>query len=363
FYEEAAKAWELYGTKVGDAGSGEAIHGLVSAISRVSAPSSKSLENASMLVERLVQRSPEAETIEDSIDDVDPEELEGMDVSVGSWKVATAAAAEGEDVEVKKRHRKRKPRYPKGFDPENPSAFKKPDPERWLPKHERSDYRRKMKKKQMQLMRGPQGVVPTDGENVKTGPSTAQLEVSTERQTQHQKRRKNQRKRNSERKRRVGHLLSAYYSRTDSEVGATIGYACIEGVLLGSGDCVNGSTVPLSTSLQSSQHALSREIRQLHQRVEEGTYNDYELLVQTCIPSTGILNTAKVGRYREQAEALTQAVSQIDEDCRGLASSDLPMDKMERITELAATRDLVDLVAELLMLDRTVWPYASYGSA
>ncbi|KAF4696777.1 Signal recognition particle core component [Perkinsus olseni] len=307
FYEEAAKAWELYGTKVGDAG--------VSAISRVSAPSSKSLENASMLVERLVQRSPEAETIEDSIDDVDPEELEGMDVSVGSQK---------------KRHRKRKPRYPKGFDPENPSAFKKPDPERWLPKHERSDYRRKMKKKQMQLMRGPQGVVPTDGENVKTGPSTAQLEVSTERQTQHQKRRKNQRKRNSERKRRVGHLLSAYYSRTDSEVGATIGYACIEGVLLGSEDCVNGSTVPLSTSLQSSQHALSREIRQLHQRVEEGTYNDYELLVQTCIPSTGILNTAK------------------------LASSDLPMDKMERITELAATRDLVDLVAELLMLDRTI---------
>ncbi|KAF4740416.1 hypothetical protein FOZ63_011002, partial [Perkinsus olseni] len=134
----------------------------------------------------------------------------------------------------------------------------------------------------------------------------------------------------------------AYYSRTDSESHPSSSPSrapslsedheserAIEsgpdsrsephlGVLLGSGDCVNGSTVPLSTSLQSSQHALSREIRQLHQRVEEGTYNDYELLVQTCIPSTGILNTAKVGRYREQAEALTQAVSQIDEDCRGV---------------------------------------------
>ncbi|EER17827.1 conserved hypothetical protein [Perkinsus marinus ATCC 50983] len=201
FYEEAVRTWELYGSKVGDTGAVEAVQGLgfqVAAISRVDAPSSESLSNASMLVERLVQRSSEAEAIEDAIDDVDPEELEGMDVSMGSWKVAATAptaAVEGENVEVKKRHRKRKPRYPKGFDPENPSAFKKPDPERWLPKHERSDYRRKMKKKQMQLMRGPQGVVPTEGEHVKTGPSTAQLEASTERQTQHQKRRKNQRKR------------------------------------------------------------------------------------------------------------------------------------------------------------------------
>ncbi|KAF4730088.1 hypothetical protein FOZ63_000253 [Perkinsus olseni] len=89
-------------------------------------------------------------------------------------------------------------------------------------------------------------------------------------------------------------------------------------------------------------------------QVEEGTYNDYELLVQTCIPSAGLLNTAKVGRYRDQTEALARAMSNIQEDCRGLASSDLPMDKMKRITELAATRDLVDLVAELLMLDRTI---------
>lgn len=33
------------------------------------------------------------------------------------------------------RKRKRKPRYPKGFDPSKPSI--PPDPERWLPKHER----------------------------------------------------------------------------------------------------------------------------------------------------------------------------------------------------------------------------------
>jgi hypothetical protein len=45
---------------------------------------------------------------------------------------------------VKKR--KRKPRYPKGFDPENPGP--PPDPERWLPKHERAEYRKRRKRSQ-----------------------------------------------------------------------------------------------------------------------------------------------------------------------------------------------------------------------
>lgn len=58
---------------------------------------------SSLLSSTSPSRSSEAEAIEDAIDDVDPEELEGMDVSMGSWKVAATAptaAVEGENVEV-----------------------------------------------------------------------------------------------------------------------------------------------------------------------------------------------------------------------------------------------------------------------
>jgi len=40
-----------------------------------------------------------------------------------------------------KRKKKRKIRLPKGFDPANPGP--PPDPERWLPKWQRSDYKKK----------------------------------------------------------------------------------------------------------------------------------------------------------------------------------------------------------------------------
>ncbi|KAF3320260.1 signal recognition particle subunit SRP72 [Carex littledalei] len=64
--------------------------------------------------------------------------------------------------EVKKakaKKRKRKPKYPKGFDPANPGP--PPDPERWLPKRERSTYRPKRKDKRAQI-RGAQGAVSRD---------------------------------------------------------------------------------------------------------------------------------------------------------------------------------------------------------
>lgn len=56
----------------------------------------------------------------------------------------------------KKRRRKKPPIYPKGFDPENPGP--PPDPERWLPKRERSTYRQRKKDKRAGLSRGPQGL-------------------------------------------------------------------------------------------------------------------------------------------------------------------------------------------------------------
>ncbi|GMH02650.1 hypothetical protein Nepgr_004489 [Nepenthes gracilis] len=59
--------------------------------------------------------------------------------------------------EKTKKKRKRKPRYPKGFDPANPGP--PPDPERWLPKRERSSYRPKRKDKRAAHVRGSQGTV------------------------------------------------------------------------------------------------------------------------------------------------------------------------------------------------------------
>ena len=50
--------------------------------------------------------------------------------------------------------RRKKPKYPKGFDPTNPGPL--PDPERWLPKWERARYRKIAKKKGIYI-RGAQG--------------------------------------------------------------------------------------------------------------------------------------------------------------------------------------------------------------
>lgn len=42
------------------------------------------------------------------------------------------------DAPQKKKHKKRKGKLPKNYDPMVP-----PDPERWLPRHERSNYRKR----------------------------------------------------------------------------------------------------------------------------------------------------------------------------------------------------------------------------
>ncbi|KAL4446353.1 hypothetical protein ABPG77_003160 [Micractinium sp. CCAP 211/92] len=72
-------------------------------------------------------------------------------------KQAGAAAAEGEK---KKRKRKRQPRYPKGFDPANPGP--PPDPERWLPKWQRSDAKKSRKKMKGKEVKGSQGAGKVD---------------------------------------------------------------------------------------------------------------------------------------------------------------------------------------------------------
>ena len=102
---------------------------------------------------------------------VDAEELEQAALPKSTVKASSAAAAadrkrgagssdaavEEEAPRRKKRRRKKRIIYPKGFDPENPSAFPPPDPERWLPKRERSNFRQRKKDKRAGLSRGPQG--------------------------------------------------------------------------------------------------------------------------------------------------------------------------------------------------------------
>lgn len=70
---------------------------------------------------------------------------------------------ETKNKEKAKKKRKRKPRYPKGFDPANPGRA--PDPERWLPKRERSSYRPKKKDKRAAQIRGSQGAVAKEAAN------------------------------------------------------------------------------------------------------------------------------------------------------------------------------------------------------
>jgi signal recognition particle subunit SRP72 len=67
-----------------------------------------------------------------------------------------AGEDKSENVKTKKK-RKRKPLYPKGFDPANPGP--PPDPERWLPRKERSSYRPKKGRRNQAPVRGSQGSV------------------------------------------------------------------------------------------------------------------------------------------------------------------------------------------------------------
>ncbi|XP_062207726.1 uncharacterized protein LOC133909349 [Phragmites australis] len=82
--------------------------------------------------------------------------VESLEKTSGARNVDMKVDVPEEVKKQKAKKRKRKPRYPKGFDPVNPGP--PPDPERWLPKRERSSYRPKRKDKRAQV-RGAQGAV------------------------------------------------------------------------------------------------------------------------------------------------------------------------------------------------------------
>ncbi|KDP26748.1 hypothetical protein JCGZ_17906 [Jatropha curcas] len=140
--EDAA---HLYEQLVKSHGSIEALAGLVRTVARVNVDKAEAYE-------KQLKPLPGLKGI-----DVDSlEKTSGAKHVEGSHVLAAEVHEEGKKEKPKKK-RKRKPRYPKGFDPANPGP--PPDPERWLPKRERSSYRPKRKDKRAAQVRGSQGAV------------------------------------------------------------------------------------------------------------------------------------------------------------------------------------------------------------
>jgi len=165
----AAEVFQLYLEKI-DGSDNEALCGLVEALAATDA------ERAAEYAQRL--QVP-------SFDHLDPEELEAVPIpkvgAVLSQRKKDEEPAEGQEDAKKVKIRRRKIRYPKNFDPENPGPA--PDPERWLPKRERAEFKKKMRKRDKHLLRGPQGAMVTSEDFRKQGPSTAQVEVSKDDKT------------------------------------------------------------------------------------------------------------------------------------------------------------------------------------
>lgn len=142
--KEAAR---LYEELVKSHGSVQALIGLVTTAARVDVDKAEAYEK---------QLKPLP-----GLKGVDVESLErtsgAKHIQSDSRVGITEAYEESKNKEKAKKKRKRKPRYPKGFDPANPGP--PPDPERWLPKRERSSYRPKRKDKRAAQVRGSQGAV------------------------------------------------------------------------------------------------------------------------------------------------------------------------------------------------------------
>lgn len=147
--EAAAKVYERLMKSSSPVVKSEALHGLVA---------SYAYTNPDKAAEYEKQLPPLR-----GVSGLDVEALEKVPPWLLNVKRGRAAEEAGEKKEHRaendkpKKKRKRKPLYPKGFDPANPGP--PPDPERWLPRKERSSYRPKKGKRNQAPIRGSQGSV------------------------------------------------------------------------------------------------------------------------------------------------------------------------------------------------------------
>lgn len=174
--EDAAR---LYEELVKTHGNMEALVGLVTTVAHVDV-------NKAETYEKELKPLP-------GLKGVDVDSLEktsgAKHVDGASHVGVTEALEEGKSKAKAKKKRKRKPRYPKGFDPANPGP--PPDPERWLPKRERSSYRPKRKDKRAAQVRGSQGAVVREKHEAGTSGASSNVsnlksnQVSTSKGTSH----------------------------------------------------------------------------------------------------------------------------------------------------------------------------------
>ncbi|KAL0004471.1 hypothetical protein SO802_012032 [Lithocarpus litseifolius] len=143
--EDAARLFEEL---VKSHGNMEALVGLVTTVARVDVNKAETYEK---------QLKPLPGLMGVDVDSLEKTSGAKHDDDSASHVGVTEAYEEGKSKAKSKKKRKRKPRYPKGFDPANPGP--PPDPERWLPKRERSSYRPKRKDKRAAQVRGSQGAV------------------------------------------------------------------------------------------------------------------------------------------------------------------------------------------------------------
>lgn len=145
--EDAAR---LYEELVKSHGSVEALVGLVTTVARVDVKKAEAYE-------KKLKPLPGLKAVD--VNSLEKTSGAKHDEGISHVRI-TETYEEGKSKAKSKKKRKRKPKYPKGFDPANPGP--PPDPERWLPKRERSSYRPKRKDKRAAQVRGSQGSVARD---------------------------------------------------------------------------------------------------------------------------------------------------------------------------------------------------------
>ncbi|XP_044271947.1 signal recognition particle subunit SRP72 [Tribolium madens] len=116
---------------------------------------------------RAVELSKQLPSIESLSANIDIETLQLSTPSSFNLKKSPASKQDSQPgtpkseggVEKKKKHRKRKGKLPKNYNPNIP-----PDPERWLPKYERTGYRKKRDRRAKDVIKGSQGTASGQAE-------------------------------------------------------------------------------------------------------------------------------------------------------------------------------------------------------
>ncbi|XP_074040914.1 signal recognition particle 72 [Leptinotarsa decemlineata] len=160
-------------------------------------------------VPRAVKLSKFLIPVEELARDVDMESIETLSVTTVSSKKPSTVKLESlpstprEDSAKKNRkHKKRKGKLPKNYD-----ASVQPDPERWLPKYERTGYRKKRDRRTKEVIKGSQGTASGQAEQYdfskyvdeSSDTTGSTVEPSPKVKPQHQQKKSQQKRKNKRR--------------------------------------------------------------------------------------------------------------------------------------------------------------------